>query len=248
MPIGEELRSARTRKGYSFEYVEDVTKIRAKYLQALEENNFDVLPGPVYAKAFLRTYSKFLELDTDEIMNEYNGLTNETTPTPIENSAPDVVDSVESSSKKWRYIVAGLAVIALIAFNTFYNTGNRLQDNKPEIPNTAQQQTTPSEDIPKSQPDDKQQQPVQGVRVVLKVTDTPSWMQVEADGSTVFSGTVRPGEMKDFQAQEKILLHVGNAGAVQVNVNGKELGRLGENGKVKRIPFTAGEEPVLTQG
>lgn len=248
MPIGENLKNARMRKGYSFEFIEEATKIRTKYLQALENDDYAVLPGPVYAKAFLRTYAKFLELDTDEIIDEYNAIKSTPISSAIDNPKDKELEPItEGNGKKWRYVVAGLAVVSLLAFNTWYNSGNRSEDNKTELPKTAQEQQKPNTTKTKT-PENKQPQQIQGVRVVLKVTDDPSWMQVVADGNTVFSGTVRPGEMKDFQAQEKIFLHVGNAGAVQVNVNGKDLGLLGEKGKVKKIPFSAGEEPTLTQG
>lgn len=69
--IGDSLREARIRKGLTIKDVEDVTKIRSKYLEALEENDYEVLPGSTYAKAFLRTYASFLKLDPDELLEEY---------------------------------------------------------------------------------------------------------------------------------------------------------------------------------
>ncbi|GAB6157563.1 DUF4115 domain-containing protein [Desulfotomaculum varum] len=250
MPIGEVLRNARIRKGYSFEYLEEATKIRAKYLQALENENFAVLPGQVYAKAFLRTYARFLELDVEQVMAEYNQLSQETALHKNETEQPQ--PTATARSKRWRYAVAGFAVIALLAFNALYHMGDSPEHNKPELPNTVQQppanQTLPSAPINNNRPETGQPKPTEGVRVVLKVTDSQSWMQIVADGKTVFSGMVNPGETKDFTADEKIYLHVGNAGAVEVSVNGKDLGRLGEPGKVRRQTFNAGEEPQLTQG
>ncbi|MEG6521730.1 helix-turn-helix domain-containing protein [Desulfotomaculum sp. 1211_IL3151] len=251
--IGEALRNARNEKGYSLKYLEEATKIRAKYLEALENENFDILPGPVYAKAFLRTYAKYLELDTEEIMAEYNGLSkNNDTQPQAEETKPFDPEATTSIAKKWKYLVAGLAIVSLFAFNSLYNNGQN-QDNKPEIPkNTAQEQPNtqgPSPENLNTPGQATNNEKDQGVRVVLKVNDEQqSWMQVEADGNTVFSGLVGPGEMKDFKAKQKIYLHVGNAGAVEVNVNGKNLGRLGENGKVVKIPFTSEEEPNSKEG
>ncbi|AQS59311.1 helix-turn-helix domain-containing protein [Desulforamulus ferrireducens] len=247
MPIGEALRNARLKKDYSFEYLEESTKIRTKYLKALEEEKFDVLPGPVYAKAFLRTYAKFLELDTEEIMQEYNMLTNNNPAPAVETKEIEPV-SISGGSKKWRYLAAGAAVVALLAFNAFYDSNKRAEDNKPELPQTVQENTVEQKGNSNNSPQLSTPQPVQGVRVVLKVNDNPSWMQVVADGNTIFSGTVAPGEMKDFQAEEKIFLHVGNAGAVEVNVNGKNLGRMGALGKVEKKTFTVDDDPNMTRG
>ena len=69
--IGNTLREARIRKGLSLVDVETVTKIRRKYLEALEENDFEVLPGPTVVKGFLRSYAVFLKLDPERILTEY---------------------------------------------------------------------------------------------------------------------------------------------------------------------------------
>jgi len=68
--IGNSLREARIRRGLTIKDVEDITKIRSKYLEALEENDYEVLPGPTYVKAFLRTYASFLKLDPDELLED----------------------------------------------------------------------------------------------------------------------------------------------------------------------------------
>ena len=69
--IGDTLRESRLRRGMTIKDVEDATKIRSKYLQALESDDFEVIPGPTFVKAFLRTYGEFLELDTVILLDEY---------------------------------------------------------------------------------------------------------------------------------------------------------------------------------
>lgn len=69
--IGNNLREARIRRGLSIRDVEYVTKIRSKYLEALEDDDFEVLPGPTYVRAFLRTYALFLKLDAVALVDEY---------------------------------------------------------------------------------------------------------------------------------------------------------------------------------
>jgi cytoskeletal protein RodZ len=69
--IGNTLREARIRRGLSITEVETVTKIRSKYLEALEENDFEVLPGPTVVKGFLRSYAVFLKLDPERVLTEY---------------------------------------------------------------------------------------------------------------------------------------------------------------------------------
>ncbi len=69
---GLNMRKAREEKGWSHHDVEDAIKIRVRYLEALENEQYDVLPGPTYSKGFLRTYARHLGLNSDEIINLYN--------------------------------------------------------------------------------------------------------------------------------------------------------------------------------
>ena len=71
LPIGEVLKRTRTRHKIDIRTVEQQTKIRIKYLRALENEEWEVLPGPAYAKGFLRTYAQFLGLDGDALIDEY---------------------------------------------------------------------------------------------------------------------------------------------------------------------------------
>ncbi|MBC7292612.1 MAG: helix-turn-helix domain-containing protein, partial [Thermoleophilia bacterium] len=98
MEIGNTLREARLRKGLSIKDVEDATKIRAKYLQALEDDDFEVLPGPTFVKAFLRTYATFLKLDADALVEEYKS-----SHEPQANAAPLAnvrINGVTSSTRR----------------------------------------------------------------------------------------------------------------------------------------------------
>jgi Helix-turn-helix domain/RodZ C-terminal domain len=70
--IGNSLREARVRQGLDYPQVELATKIRAKYIHALEDEQFDVLPAQPYVKGFLRTYAEFLGLDGQLYVDEYN--------------------------------------------------------------------------------------------------------------------------------------------------------------------------------
>ena len=69
--IGNTLREARVRRNLTLQQVEEDTKIRVKYVQAMENEDFDVMPGATYVKGFLRTYSEYLALDPEVILDEY---------------------------------------------------------------------------------------------------------------------------------------------------------------------------------
>src|ERR1700691_6033287 len=69
--IGQTLREARMRERIDVSEIEAQTKIRAKYLRALENEEWDLLPGPTFVKSFLRTYAQALGLDDKALLEEY---------------------------------------------------------------------------------------------------------------------------------------------------------------------------------
>lgn len=75
--IGEELRRERTRRGMSIKDAEQVLHIRTAYLEALEEDDYKIIPGDVYVKGFIRNYANFLELDGQKMVNAYKELIGE---------------------------------------------------------------------------------------------------------------------------------------------------------------------------
>jgi len=78
--IGERLEEARKRKGISIREAAETTKIRSDYLQKFEANYFDVDLPPLYLKGFLRAYARFLELDPERLLSDFNSIVTEGKP------------------------------------------------------------------------------------------------------------------------------------------------------------------------
>jgi cytoskeleton protein RodZ len=122
--LGDQLRQARENKGLSLEQVEEVTHIRRAFLQALEEERFDALPGDVYVKGFLRNYARFLNLNPEEIMAAYNT----TNPAITGSGIPQVLNEplMHSGGSSGRmYALAAIAAVILglaawIGYSHFY--------------------------------------------------------------------------------------------------------------------------------
>jgi cytoskeleton protein RodZ len=116
--IGSLLRETRIRNKIDITTVEDATKIRAKYLRALENEEWVVLPGPTYVKTFLRTYAQFLGLDPKLLVDEYSARFEEPEDLEVAAFAPRrrVAERAQRVGPPRRGIGAGLAVLAIIAF------------------------------------------------------------------------------------------------------------------------------------
>jgi len=84
--IGRRLREARVARGITLQEVEEETRIRKKYIEALESGRTVLIPGEVYVKGFLRTYGNFLGLDGEALVQEYKERKNQ--PAPVEDERP----------------------------------------------------------------------------------------------------------------------------------------------------------------
>jgi cytoskeleton protein RodZ len=114
-PIGESLHEARARRGIELSDVERATKIRVKYLRAMEEERWELLPGAAYARGFLRTYGGFLGLDGQALVEEY-GHRQE----PVEDRYPEdeplLLKAPVPGRSRLRFsgaVLAGLTITAL---------------------------------------------------------------------------------------------------------------------------------------
>ncbi len=107
--LGNTLSKARRAHAISLEDVERDTHVSRRYLQALENEDFSIFPAPVYARGFLRTYSRYLGLNPDELLRVFpNGdLTVDITPLPTVSRPPDQLINVN-------WLVAGLVAIFLL--------------------------------------------------------------------------------------------------------------------------------------
>jgi hypothetical protein len=106
--IGNSLREARLRQGLEIPRIEAETKIRGKYLRALEEEQFEVLPGDTYVKGFLRTYADYLGLDGQLYLDEYNSRFAASEEVPF-------AQSTAPRRRQGRRMESNLVVVALAA-------------------------------------------------------------------------------------------------------------------------------------
>ncbi len=250
MSIGEELRQAREQMGASLLNVENETKIRAKYIIAMENDAFDVLPGKVYVKGFLRIYARFLGLEGEALVSRYD---EQFTSQLAEEEANDAQQPVSHDTKlivPWK----GLAVAALtmLLFALIYQGGAMIfnPNDRGQSPGISGTQNN-TVDNQGSEPDSNKSDVVpeiKGIDMVLQVTGEKSWMRVVVDNESVFEGTVEPNNVKQFKGREKIWVKFGNAGAVKVRVNGKDYGFLDGPGQVVTRIFTEKDDQQMAGG
>jgi len=246
MDIGNSLKEAREARKLSLEEVEEATKIRRKYLQALENEQYDVLPGQIYAKAFLKNYARFLNLKVEEVMEVYEHSPAIEIP-PEQNSINISREQPNSTHNQkpryWLYLTTMVIVLGLTISVYYATRGIGLNHPAREEFRSGETTQTPTSD--QTSPSIGQQPSAQipmnnqaGVRLTFNVTKNTCWMRVIVDGMPAFQGEVVAGQTQEYTGSEKISFTLGNAGVVQVQLNGQDLGFLGGEGAVINREFT----------
>lgn len=249
-PLGLELAEARTKAGMTVERVSSITKIRAGLIREIEAGDFRGCGGAIYARGHLKAIAMAIGIDPEPIVAAFQARHGvpEDRPVPEKLLAADPValrEFRERRGTQWLVpMIVAAATLVLIAgislLTTNHPAGARLQDNavgkESAAPITS---TTPT---PASKPD---LLAFSGVVLHLAVAQQPSWVHVEdATHRVLFEGVLHPGDSKDFRSTGALKVILGNAGAVDLTVNGRHLGAPDAFGKVFRTTLTP-DDPAL---
>ncbi|MBO8158551.1 RodZ domain-containing protein [Thermosyntropha sp.] len=244
MGIGEKLKKAREEKGLTLEDLEEETKIRKLYLEALEEEQFDVLPPKVYAVGFLRRYARTLGLAEEEMIKEFKSLAysgEENEELDYEKVEKVKISKFDVTQFSVKNILAGIIflIIAIWIGNYIadYFAGKAQEGNKNISPPPVVERENP---VKEKEQIKEQPKPVYtGVNLVIKANQN-CWLNVKVDGNEVFRAVLPAGESKSFKGNEEIYIKAGNAGGIDITFNGEKLGSLGKTGQVIEKKFTKG--------
>ncbi len=220
--IGNTLREARVRRNLTLQQVEEDTKIRVKYVQAMENEDFDVMPGDTYVKGFLRTYATYLGLDPALIIDEYRSRTG---GAPVRLEPFGGTSTLgKPHSHRGRNTLAFVAVICLLVLAVIWILGSH--GGQPKTPVTKPsalgiQSGSPS---PTASPT-RSATPAPVLANVLKVAavNGDCWVQVKrgsAQGTTLYTGTITKGQAKRFKGAT-LWMRLGSPTMVKLTVAGR---------------------------
>ncbi len=252
--LGETLRDRRQECGWSLEELAQRTRIRRDYLEALEEGNYNLLPADVHTRGFLRTYALALGIPDQEVLAMYQR----------ERGQPEIVSiaAVSRPPRRHSCIVPSLgffliATVLTLGIGSVIYFG--LLNPITVAPTPTPAPPTPTDLVPTRQPtaflvvqtpgttatlapnqtpQAPPMTPGQGLQAVFKVT-ADCWIRVTADGIQVFEGTLPAGTTRTFTANKDLSARMGNAGGVQVTLNGQDLGVQGKEGEIVNKTWTA---------
>ena len=222
--IGNSLREARVRQQLELTEVELATKIRARYLRALEEESFEALPAQTYVKGFLRTYADYLGLDGQLYVDEFNSRYGEGEE-PYEPVVARRTSSLRREHRRLerRWVMFALAGIAAVA--AFTVAAWKFGGNGPEqIPNLAN--TTTAKRKPLKPATSRHTTPAKPVtfRLYMRAVHGNCWMEVRnwsANGKPRFTGTVELGGQDHRFVARRLWVNFGSPGNLAIVFNGK---------------------------
>ena len=215
--IGSTLRETRVRRKTTLQQAEDDTKIRVKYIQAMENDDFDLMPSAAYVKGFLRTYSDYLGLDADVMIEEYRSRFE-----PNEEHEPFGGNSAlgKPRAHRRRNTLAFIAVICLLIIGVLYVIGRGNPGNKPTTPPVTVLSPTPST-TPTAH-----HTAAAALRFTVRLTAAGGacWVQVRTTGPTgpiVYESTMPQGQVHAIRTHVPLYVRLGVPAYVSITVDGR---------------------------
>jgi cytoskeleton protein RodZ len=226
--IGNSLREARLRQQLDFPEIEQATKIRGKYLRALEEEQFEALPAQTYVKGFLRTYADYLGLDGQLYVDEFNSryVVGEEQP-PVRMSRPSARSTFGRRFESRGVVLAVLAIGAIgalvIAAWKFGSDGEPHYQGVLPASTTTRQRTTPI--APQRSVQRTKPKPVTA-RLVFTAAYGSCWLQIRAgsaNGPQVYEGTLEQTDRLALQPRRRFWIIAGAPGNLVASINGRRV-------------------------
>jgi cytoskeleton protein RodZ len=249
--IASHLKAEREKRKISLSQISADTHISIYHLENLEEGRFDHLPGGMYNRAFLKAYCESLDLDLQELMRRFENeiATVSEKPQKIQISTTKHNPSIQLSPIFiWSLMLMISATGIFLSrswlkkvFSPYFShqsiTYQGIKLVQPEVVNlTENSRAEPQLGTISTAPPASSTTPISSQVLQLEIDATAEcWISVHRDGNPSISKLFVPGEIQSFNAVEQFLVIIGNAGGVNLKINGKPTKPLGKSGEVVKI-------------
>lgn len=248
--LGEFLKSERIKKGLTLEEIQEITKIRIRYLKAIEDGDFSVMPALAYAKGFVKSYAEALGLDGNELVKKYEYL--------FQEKEEEAIPNIEITSYKkerrdfsqffltLKKAVIVVLIIGIIGYGFYYfliqvkkglapipqqnqSEASTISEDKTNLPQESNvSQLTVKTSIEKvAETSKKIEYKVvpfgESYKVEISVPGEKCWFSVKVDGNVVYEGLMTKDMSKIFDVKDSITILMGYPPAVKITVDGEEL-------------------------
>ncbi|MFF3766857.1 helix-turn-helix domain-containing protein [Streptomyces sp. NPDC001922] len=248
--LGRALQQARTDAGLSVEDVSSTTRVRIPIVHAIEQDDFTRCGGDVYARGHIRALARAVRLDPDALVARYDdehGGRPEPTPAAPLFEAERIRPEPRRPNWTAAMVAAIVVVVAFVGFTMFSGgdkAGGKSVAGKTSSAKPSSEPSRKKSSAPEPEPSDSAIAAVPADKVTVKLTaeNGSSWISAkDHSGRLLHEGVLKEGASKTFTDKQRIDLVLGNAGAVKLFVNGKQIDDRGEEGQVQRLSYTKGD-------
>ena len=245
MSIGKTLAQARESAGLTVEEIAHATRIRRTLVLGIENDDFSACGGDFYARGHIRTIATKLGVDPAPLLAEFDAGRPEPAPRATDVFESETAARPERRGPNWSAAMAAALVLVVVygvvqAFSGGGGGGGSdVAGASPRSPSpSASASGTPTPTPSGAGSGAVAQAPRNKVTVAVAASER-SWVQVTtATGQELFQGLMDTGMTKSFSDKRLLRLVIGNAGGVQLTVNGTDVGAPGRRGQVARVQFT----------
>ena len=237
MSIGILLRQARESAGLSLEDVAKRTNIRARVLHDLEAENFISSGGNAYARGHIRSIARVIKANPELLIEEFNQTVGEEDRPMIDLLQENNVTQIKREKMSISYKTMAYVAAAIVALFVLVPTGMSFMHTS----NSVKKSAGAASQAPVVTPNTAVATKTSATSVVVTAVNGKTWLGVtDSNGNQVFSGQLTQGQAQSFNDSQQLNVVVGNAGAVNLNVNGKDAGSPGATGEVVHLQFGPG--------
>jgi cytoskeleton protein RodZ len=248
--VGEKLRAARLDQGLELAELSARTKISAKFLAALENDDRQSIPGGFFYRNWVQQYARALSLDSAPIIAEIDRIfiNEQAPPLPGQTSGslseikPAPINLEHRSGGGNRFTNSFVVLIAVVlGCSGLYAWWQHKTVQTHAAPPEVQKQPAVSvpvvrENQPVAKAVESPVAPTSQGDVQIEVSATEeTWVSISGDGKQAFSGILQPAEIKTVAARDGARIRTGNAGGLLVRLNGKPIGPIGPAGQIRTV-------------
>ncbi len=241
--LGQELKRLREERGINLHQIADATHIGVRFLQAIENDSYDILPGGIFNRAFVRKFAKYVGLDEEQALAMYERQLEEMGGEEAPRSNYLRAEEFEEKQPGNSWLLSGIMFLLLCAGG--YAAASYFRNQQHNANGSAIAQTSPTpEPSPTVTPETSASPsstaspevspspdaspvanatPATGLLVQLTATTGECWISVKPDGQNTQQALLKAGETKEFTANDKVLMNLGNFPALNIKVNGRPL-------------------------
>ncbi len=244
--LGRYLRRERENRGYSIEKLASITRLRPEIIKAIEKEEWDKMPAPVFVRGFIRSYIQALGLDKEKIFQRFKYIPK------VEAEAPEILMPKQEGISKRFFIYGSIIIIfiSLISIITIKKVKNTYSPITPSITIPSQDRGALKRSVPTREVKDSKVGHIQKVEKERQIKASPEstfkhtlickakdrcWLSISIDGLKNKELLLEPGDSIRWGFNDRIDLIIGNAGGVELEYDGDRILKLGKKGEVKRI-------------